>query len=364
MAERHTSCDLTICSVSYENRRHLEENRRLTAALNPGSRPRWLVVENSPADSPWRVPDDAADFELLESPSSRRDIPGYGSYQHGLGLNLALAAVRTRFALLLDPDFFLVAPDWIARSIEWMQSWKLPFFGAPYYPSRKDKYRHFPCASCMFIDLARVDGSSLDFEPEILERVAAREADTRSLLRWAILGRSPSQGVASSGRRPAIEAFWERILAPMPQFFREWFLVPSAYCADVGVKVFRSSSQTFGGPRSTLVPVWSNPLYRPASRLRSRLARLAARTLLPESLCRVPKRLDYSRETGFAELGLPDYRADGFEEYFLGDAPFAVHFSGSRRTESVAASEVEIALRAVVACHPGPEQTGGDTRYD
>lgn len=62
---------ITFCSVSYNSRLWLEESWALTHALNPGTRVRWLVAENSPADSIQRLPGNNGHFQVFPGTTAR-----------------------------------------------------------------------------------------------------------------------------------------------------------------------------------------------------------------------------------------------------------------------------------------------------
>ncbi|HED52099.1 MAG TPA: hypothetical protein ENI83_00955, partial [Gammaproteobacteria bacterium] len=58
--------ELTICTVSYESTEWLRLNLELVRRLNPDSGFRWLVAENSLADSTTRLGSDEPGFEVIE----------------------------------------------------------------------------------------------------------------------------------------------------------------------------------------------------------------------------------------------------------------------------------------------------------
>jgi hypothetical protein len=155
--------DLTICSVSYHSGLHLAANYVLTREINGDVR--WIVAQNGPAEALPR-------FTVIQGASAPPSIgPGNqnikaASYHHALGLNATLPHITTRYALFLDPDFFVVPP--LARILEEMTSRGLAFFGAPYaIDPNKPRRQDFPCAFCMFVDTEQVDISKFDFMPDV-----------------------------------------------------------------------------------------------------------------------------------------------------------------------------------------------------
>jgi len=135
---------------------------------NPDSNCRWLIVENSPANSVQSLASNNHEFDVITGPPKRPKSFGSideASYHHGDGLNLGVSHVKTRFLLILDPDFFIVEKDWVSGVIGHMKRNKITFLGAPWHPSRHKKIRYFPCMHCLFIDLQQVDRETLDFSP-------------------------------------------------------------------------------------------------------------------------------------------------------------------------------------------------------
>lgn len=154
--------DLTICSVSFHSGLHLAVNYELTRDLNGDVR--WIVAQNGPHE-------ELPGFVAIAGAQPPQTIPSgnpnikIASYHHALGLNATLPHIKTRFAALLDPDFFVVPP--LARVLEHMAKNRLAFFGAPYaIDPNKPRRQDFPCAFCMFVDCERVDLSSFDFSPD------------------------------------------------------------------------------------------------------------------------------------------------------------------------------------------------------
>jgi hypothetical protein len=92
------------------------------------------------------------------------------SYQHGRALNAFLSHVNSRYLLICDPDFFVVANDWIDNILKHMQESELCFWGAPWHPRFYRKYRYFPCVHFMLIDLERLDPNELNFMPDLVNQ--------------------------------------------------------------------------------------------------------------------------------------------------------------------------------------------------
>jgi hypothetical protein len=154
--------ELTICTVSFHNARHIALNWELAAALNKNAdRINWIVAENTPA---------AGKDRLSFSDPRYRVVPGAppnvkDNYHHTEGLHRALELVTSRYLLILDPDFYIVRENWWEEVRAYLGARRLAFFGSPWHPKFTDKYRYFPAVHCMFIDLAKVSLRDLDFSP-------------------------------------------------------------------------------------------------------------------------------------------------------------------------------------------------------
>ena len=163
---------LTICTVSYKHKDLIKANIDLVKKMNPGARVDWIVVENTPngAEGGLSVGETNGLRVIQGIPNDFSGIAS-ASYHHESGLNKAIKEVKTRYALILDPDFYIVRKNWIQDVVGRMQKKNLSFFGAPYNPKRYMKYRYFPCIHCVFIDLEKVNKEELDFSPRYKQKV-------------------------------------------------------------------------------------------------------------------------------------------------------------------------------------------------
>lgn len=160
--------DITFLTVNFRSGNLIALNRLHTQKLNSSSG-KWLIVENTPEED--------YDLASLKNESDVRIIAGShlpitpsfasGSYHHSAALNLGMRYVDTEFVLVIDPDFFMVRSNWIRDVIQHMRSEGLSFFGVPWAPKMWKKFRDFPCIHCMFINLKKVDKSTLDFTPQL-----------------------------------------------------------------------------------------------------------------------------------------------------------------------------------------------------
>jgi len=193
---------VTVCTVSFHNAPHLRLNWMLADALNrDGSEIRWVVAENTPSGSKDRLTADDSRFKVIEGVGPEH-VP---NFQHTIALHKCFEFVTTRFLLVLDPDFYLVRPQWVDAVTRHMLSHDLAFFGVPWHPRFSDKYRYFPAVHCFFVDLDRVGIDALEGDP-LLAPVGLDDAfegilHVRGSQLAVVIGRMCPAGPASAAGR-------------------------------------------------------------------------------------------------------------------------------------------------------------------
>ena len=294
--------DLTALSVFFHSEALLQQNIHLTDRLNPGSRMRWLAVNNG---SP-KVSD--LDVSRVEVLNGTPDIPfevsrDRGSLHHSEGLMLGKGHVSTRFLLVIDPDFYVLRPRWIDDILEHMESHKLSLFGSCWHPRWWYQYRYFPTVHFMLIDLDRLPLHELDFSPGIREDRLYQTFD---------------------------KATW------LPDQLRTLFLI--GRFKDTGHKIRESVLRQGGHSFETLVPHFV-PAYQDAC-----IGRFCRRypRLIPEILSRTPTRRNAFTEQTFLRDIAPEGYSLGWEEFFWQDKPFAVHLRNVGRGKSTSAEHPEL----------------------
>lgn len=306
--------DLTICSVyhSLESRKLLELNGTLLDAINENPKITWLVADNAQAGSV--EPIDSRRF--IRVPGVSRDdlapdiIPqSRGSFQHATAVNALLKRVETRFALILDNDFYIVRRNWIADVLAHIEREELVFFGSTWHPKYYTKYRYFPSVHCFFVDLARVDRATLDFRPQPEARLVKRH------------------GSYSRRARP-LKMPWLLARLGMAVTLRDRSFIGDS--RDTGYRVFRAYRDREDLRRECLEPVLEPRMYS------SRVARMLywpnrfLELFLPDERSFIPKRRGYFTMRSFRDRGFPNASAMGFEEFFWQNQPFGIHLRGTR----------------------------------
>ncbi len=353
--------DVTICTVLTPlHWRLMALNRTLIESLNPGAAPHWLIVDNKGVHegaNPGAIGDYFPAAEIVEGVTPEAAAAHFGagkpkspgSYHHAAGLNQAMARVATRYALILDPDFYVVRRDWIAETLAHMRAQDLALFGAPWNPRWHQKPRDFPCAHFLLIDLEKLPWRMDLFAPDVVTAgpkfassfwrdVAARERIGGAGF-WGALLRAPHRAV------------WHDIKQR-----REIGASP-----DTGHRLRAEIAARPGAKVGLLQPVFAPEVegFEPPVVTRPQYAGLA-QALAPDTRAYVPKRSGYAAREGFREHGLPDTRALRWEEFLWRDAPFAFHVRGElhRAAQGVDVSEVASTLNEIAARLDAPPVSG------
>jgi hypothetical protein len=152
---------------------YVKANIRLIKRKNNAQDLKLILIRNTLEVSPSTFTsfyDDIIDIQHVGGypQTILPDTDGIASYHHAMAINLGLQHINTRYLLVLDPDFYILRDNWIELVLSYMKTMELSFFGAPWHPKWYHKWRDFPCAHCLFIDLSRVQALHLDFLPGIL----------------------------------------------------------------------------------------------------------------------------------------------------------------------------------------------------
>lgn len=284
----------------------IDRNARLIKKKNPGAKVILYVVDNSRHLSGAAV-GESDRWELVDGVPL--DDPGIdprasASSHHGAALNRCLAAcpLKTRYLLILDPDFFIYYDHWVGRVTGHMMRTGLAFFGAPWHPRWFAKYRGFPCVHCLFIDTDQVDVPNLDFLPNLMPSIAS-----------AVLASSAGAGLKRSFLAPLISYVYSMTLLRLD--------IGSAH--DTGSKIYEKYFRK--APAELLVPYIRPKDFHKVRHLRGRIGRLLERAL-PDWLSFIPQKRGYFSRRSTLPAGLDqDLAARGWEEFQWKDRLFGIH---------------------------------------
>ena len=281
---------LTILTVSYKSADLLRLNLALVNSLNSSDTYRWLIVENTAAGDPAKLPDTEQGFSVIQGPPHNPDIFAAGSYHHAEGLNLGIEHVDTPYVLVLDPDFFITRKAWMENTIAHMQKQQLAFLGVPWNPGRPTKFRYFPAVHCMFIDLTRISKESLDFRPDHEN--------------------SPGYLASKSRRKHKLGKIYKQVLQP------KRLRIGSS--RDTGWKIYDQYYQSFGNATECMNPVYRpNPIHKFLD------------SLLPEQFSIEPGKKSYCVPEGYEKIGYRAIGEYGWEQFCWQQSVFGFHIRSS-----------------------------------
>mgnify|MGYP001597132259 CR=1 FL=1 len=280
--------DLTICFVyhSPEAKALLDANRRFIEEMDPAMNIQWLIADNTPEGRKATQHRQEGSVIIVPGAEMPMDKPAYArrSYHHARGLNKLLPYIQTRYALVLDIDFFILPREGITASIEHMCRNNLAFFGAPYHPKHYRKVRYFPCQHCLFVDTDKIALDTLDFDPQVPE--------IRS--------------------KPALKSRIARKIKK--QIIGPRYRVGQTF--DTGYPIYQRYYRDSHYKWDYVNPVWD---ARPSF----------FEHFLPERLSFYPKRKTYVYPLSFATLGYPGDDSLNGEAYVWNGLPFGYHVRDS-----------------------------------
>lgn len=322
---------ITVCTVSYHHASHLRLNIALAKTLNADADIRWMVGENTPTDSPLRL--DAADLPNVEVVATEGLIPDRPVAQdfHTGALTALIERVTTRYMLILDPDFYIVASDWLHDVIDYMQAHQLALLGAPWHPRHIRKYRYFPAVHCTF-----VDRQAFQQRPYSVKNIHHYR---RGL---ALKAHYVAPGVPASKLQLKFRNLvMGRLFAP--RWKRSWAI------RDTGSALF---ARYWAGEAITNECL--TPVFDPAEEL-DVLPRFMD-TFLPEDLSYTPKHPNsYTRTGGFIR---PSEDTADWEQFLWRGKPFGFHMRGnSNREQRDPQAEVALAHQIIESLIPAHKNT-------
>jgi hypothetical protein len=319
---------LTICTVSFNSGPFVELNVRLTKLLNAEGQARWIIAENSPAGSRYRVRPVEDDVRAIDGVE-----PGHTPHHHhALALRECIGDASTRFLLVIDPDFFVVRQDWIRAVVAHMESRGLGLFGVPWHPLHSNGYRYFPAVHFCMFDTERFPKHEIDFTPDY--------PDGANDPNWPN-GWDPDRNYFA---RSAIA----RLLAKLPvSAIRH----RRAFHTDTGSRMYKKFVDARSVRYEILEPVFDPDLWSGKSLFGAILDRV-----LPDELCYRPKRYNPPCRRGFLRSLLPDDAPSHWEEFTWAMEPFGFHVrlnnDRQRRNIEVEANAARWAIDCLLGHRP------------
>jgi hypothetical protein len=292
---------LSVCTTSFQSATFLRINRDTVAELNPGVEVSWIVAENSPPDSDERLSENEPGMQVIAGAG-----PGHTpAHHHTLALSSAIAAAQTRFVLVLDPDLFVVRPNWIREIIEHMQALSLAIFAVPWHPHSRGKYRYFPAVHFALFDTERFPKHAIDFAPDVPDRPndPTWKQEWNSDQAWY----SPDPLAHALGRLPWLKSRRRLHTSTGGRMYKQW----------AGDRSLRFELAD---------PAWDPARTRPKLKLKARLLDY----LLPEDLRWHPRHYSKRWREGFLGSLLPLDAPNHWEQFMWREEPFCFHVRGNQ----------------------------------
>jgi hypothetical protein len=338
--------EVTLCSVL--PRRHLSFlrlNAKLIGSINPGFSTPWNFLYSDPqgresteTTSHFEMSDaeltsvpefkGCVSSEALETyirsytappnhPVSERLCSEFrAECAHSLGMEILLASVKTRFAVFIDCDFFVFAPDWIRRIIGHMSQRELTYFGAPWNPRVYHKPRAVPGTHFLIVDLQRTKINPGDFAPDWISQTLFQSSVWKNFHQ-------------SSSRKEKYKSVLFNPLGALVEDLRQRQTIGMS--KEAGYRLWARLENNL--EMECLVPCFDpnrerlRPVSTPPLSLLSRFDRF-----YPEKLRYFPR--DWvTTYLGLADAELPSTRKRGGEEFYWRGNPFAARKGSSVQAE-------------------------------
>lgn len=292
---------------SAETRKLVEMNYELTKKMNPGVNFYWILVDDTPLgfDSKDKMPEDGR-FLIIPGPEGGLEKM-YAKYQswitsalflHNTAINIAFKNVKTRFAISLDSDFYILEKDWIKKATDHMEKSDLTFLGTPWHPKDFSKFRYFPCHQCLFADFQKLKEAGY----------TADDIDFTPPGNGKTLGNLPKNKFGKLSRLVNISNFSIRRRIGQEKhtahkMFENFYKNPKIK-TEIIPAVFKPEKESY--PALNLIYIF-NKFFE---------------FFLPDKFCYIPKDKSYYTTISFKEMGYNDVFG---EEFVWQEKPFGTH---------------------------------------
>lgn len=294
--------EITICSVfhSQESKKLLDLNFDVTKKLNQGMDFEWIAANNTRGGDFFSDTHFVVIIGIQKAPDN---VPDWikPSFHHNIAMNMSTPHIKTRFALFLDSDFYILQQDWIKKAIEHMQENNLTFLGTPWHPKNYRVFRYFPCHQCLFVDFEKLQEAGyslkdLDFTPLEYENSPQKPLAKNfgKISRVINIFNFKERKRIGQEKHTAHKIFEKFSHDPKIKF-------------EVIPAVFKLEKESY-----------------PAINLIYSLNKFFE-FLLPDKWCYIPKDRSYYSVEKFKKLGYCDAWSKGWEEYVWQGLPFGIH---------------------------------------
>ncbi len=244
------------------------------------------------------------------------------SYLHAASLAAAVREVKTRFLIILDPDLYVVRPNWAAEIIARMKERDLAVFGVPWNPRWHQKQRRFPCTHLMVIDREKIPLEAETFYPDLL-RVDTTKYAAKTIQKFLHL--KATKGAPRGDVRRAGWNLIRRFPATIAEDRNQRRSIGQS--RDTG-QMINKLIEDRGLNFEAALPVFDPKIEGFAGNSVTAIQRAPlVEALFPPEMRYVPPKETFSRK-GFLEFGYPNFRSLKWEEFLFEGTPFAFHMRG------------------------------------
>ena len=382
--------DITIVSVlGPEDKFYIQRNLKLIEKLNKRS-PRIIHLIDNFFSYEKKLELINKDIFIHEGVEQNETIHKNfrGSYQHAESLNSFFRQnkIKTKYLLIIDPDFYIIYNDWISKVTKYMDKKRIDFFGSPWHPKWYKKYRNFPCVHCLFINLENINQDSLDFTPNLINKNSLKKLESESKnkklklsselssKKWYLI--ILSMYLYSTKRLikeyqsydlnvPKILSIIESIFVKLIKFFSKKnkknyinSLSKRLNTLILNRRLINSSKDTgyliekkFSSKKykkGILKPVVNFSDSFQMHHLRNKFGRNLER-IIPDKISYVPPINYYAKfKNNFEEFGLPPlYKENNWEEFLWREKPFGFHIRRFNKKNRVVEKELELVDKVI-----------------
>lgn len=142
-------------------------NKETVNRFNPTEQYKWIVIDSSSGFDLSSV----EDAKVYKGPNEKLIQPFLfkkASASNAISIDFGISKADTRFICIMDPDFFVVYPNWINKVVGYMEETGVGILSAPYNPMWYDK-AHRMTGHFMVIDTNRIPKVLIDFSPSMKE---------------------------------------------------------------------------------------------------------------------------------------------------------------------------------------------------
>jgi len=140
-------------------------NVQTVRAFNPNGIHKWILIDNSSGTDISTIEDEQPTiYKGPEDKYLRSFFVKQASLSNAVSLNFGITKAYTRFICVMDPDFFVIYPNWIDAVLGYMDSAGVGILSAPYHPIWYEK-AHRATGHFMLIDTNIIPASMLNFAP-------------------------------------------------------------------------------------------------------------------------------------------------------------------------------------------------------